>query len=154
MASCAIMKGCFVDDRNKELYSIYLNYRRAGESHETSISHAIATPCSRYWVSHIYLYRVFLDSRNKNNKGTNRISCRANRRELEKKIFKDYDELAKHAEFRGCSFYFMVCFLINRPAPQFYLSYRSARRIICEMRRKYAFNHRFVRKYKTDKEEL
>lgn len=139
------------NERDIELYGIFLSLRRKGVGYKEAISRAAHSPTSRYWVSLRYIYLVMMDRLEGNNKRSKRKSARPERQKLEDSLYSDLLSLRKTPEFRGCSLYFMVCFIICRPAPSFYISDDRAYVIIRKMHKKNSaeFTRQLIKKQTT-----
>lgn len=126
--------------RDEELYNAYKHaFRQPGMTHRQAIHTAIHTQTSRYWVSSIYVYRDILSRlrgyatpHDPEGRCKHHHPCRA---DMYDQLFTIYRRLARQRYFRGCSAYFLVSFVINRPAPRFYIDYRQAQKIIARKRK-------------------
>lgn len=133
----------FIDihQRDEELYQAYKHaFLQPGMTHRQAIHQAINTPTSRYWVSPSYIYRDILSRiRGYNAKADpasrRKHGCRPSRHNLYDELYTIYRRLSRQRYFRGCSTYFLISFVVNRPAPQFYISYVRARNIIARKRK-------------------
>ena len=102
-------------------------------SHEEAIFNAINSPTTRYWIS------IGGASRNiaRILKGKPVLYKEGSvKHELLMRVYQEYLRLSKSPLFRGSSIYFITSFAVMKPADKFYISYRSARRIISRHRRK------------------
>lgn len=118
----------FLEERDEALFVAYKNALRQPDvkSHQQAIEVAINSPTSQFWIEPYRAYREILWR-----KGSRRpFDISRNRRRLVDALYKRYLELKDKPSFRGCSTFFISQFAINTPAEGFYLSYRSAVRII------------------------
>lgn len=121
--------------RDEELYKAFLRaYSLPHVTYREAINIAIHTQTSRYWVSEYSTWREFLHREY----GTAWKKKNSSRLEpIYSYLYEQYLSL-RNGTFRNKSKFFIVCFLINRPASGFYLSYYQARKIIHRMRKHYA----------------
>lgn len=125
-----------IEERNKELFMAYIRaFRDKNVGHAEAVRIAIHSACSRYWISPDYIYREIL-TRLKPRSQNIRSRPRRGRKRLYDKMFADFLALRNKTTFRGYSAFFLSTFLVNRPAPGFYLSYDRACKIIRQMRKK------------------
>lgn len=124
-----------IEERNKELFMAYIRaYRDKNVGHAEAVHIAIHSTCSRYWISPDYIYREIL-SRLRPHSQNIRSCPRRGRKKLYDKMYVDFLALRNKPTFKGCSAFFLSTFLVNRPAPGFYLSYDRACKIIRQMRK-------------------
>ena len=129
-----------IHQRDEELYNAYKKaFQQAGMTHRKAVHIAIHTQTSRYWVSPSYIYRDILARiRGYNAKAdpsSRRKKPREQRYHLYDELFRIYKRLSSQRYFQGYSTYFLISFVVNRPAPQFYISYTRARNIIARKRK-------------------
>lgn len=98
--------------------------RKEIHSHSEALVSAMKAPADRYWVSVFQAYRYILLYR----KGI--LPRSDTKRRLVLDLYAEYERLALRPTFKDCSTFFIVQFAVGMPAPEFYLSYRTARRII------------------------
>lgn len=98
--------------------------RKDIHSHNEALEAAMKSPADRYWVSVFQAYRYILLYR----KGV--LPRSQSKRRLVSDLHVEYERLAAKPTFKGCSTFFIVQFAVGMPAPEFYLSRRTARRII------------------------
>lgn len=123
--------------RDEELYKAFLRaYSLPKVSYREAINIAIHTQTSKYWLSEYSTWREFL-SRERGTvwNGKWRKSCRLDA--VYEQLYRQYIAL-RNGGFHNKSSFFIVCFLINRPASGFFISYYHARKIIHRMRKRYA----------------
>ncbi len=129
-----------IKQRDEEFYQAYRKaFQQPGITHKQAIQLAIHTPTSRYWVSSSYVYRDILsrirgyakryDPSRRCNK---HHPCKSN---MYDELFAIYKRLSRQRYFQGCSVYFIVSFVINSPAPRFYIGHCQAQRIITQKRK-------------------
>lgn len=130
-----------IEERDNELYEAYkAAFRKRGMTHQKAIHAAINSQASRFWVSPCYIYRDIL-ARIRGYAGAGDPSsrrkhgCRKIREDLYDELYRAYLRLAESRYFKGCSPLFIVSFVVNRPAPKYYISYVRARNIIARKRR-------------------
>lgn len=127
-----------IEERNLELYKAYIRVcRTRNVSHNEAIRIAVNSPCSRYWISPDYVYREILAKINPN---SSHIRCkpRVGKKSIYDQMFEEYKRLSKTPMFRGCSIFFISSFLVNRPAPNFCISYSRAKKIIERLRKQHS----------------
>lgn len=98
--------------------------RKDIRSHNEALVAAMKSPADRYWVSVFQAYRYILLYR----KGM--LPRSESKRRLVCDLYREFERLSAKPTFRGCSTFFIVQFAVGMPAPEFYLSHRTARRII------------------------
>lgn len=124
--------------RNKELYEAYRNAFRKPEvrSHQQAIIEATVSHSSRYWISTLQACRYII----KLKKGLPIKSVNELKKKMILSIYEVYKILEKKPEFKGCSTYFITSFVIQKGAPEFYISYHRALAIISKMNRERKHN--------------
>ena len=139
-----------VQQRDEELYQAYKHaFEQPGMTHRQAIHAAIHTQTSRYWVSTIYVYRDILSRiRGYSTRNDPEGRCKRHhpcREGMYDRLYAIFLRLKKQRYFKGCSAYFLVSFVLNRPAPRFYIDHRQAQKIIArkrkEARRNLFLNH-------------
>lgn len=120
----------YYDERCAALLKAYRKAlsRKDIHSHNEAIIAAISSPADRFWVSVFQAYRYILLYK----KGV--LPSSASKRKLVIDLCREYEKLASKPMFKGYSTFFIVQFAVGMPAPEFYMSYRTARRIIERMR--------------------
>jgi hypothetical protein len=123
----------FIEERDEALYQAYVNalHQPDVKSHQQAIEVAINSPTSQFWISPIQAYREILWKK----KGIRPNHIRPLRHDLVAELYERYKELSLRPTFRGCSTYFISQFSAQSRASKFYLSTRSAVRIINRKRR-------------------
>lgn len=125
-----------IKQRDEELYQAYRKaFRQPGMTHRKAIQQAIHTQTSRYWVSTSWVYRYLLARKQgKPNKyaPNNPHPCR---KDMYEELYRIYQRLTKERYLHGYSTYFITSFVINRPAPRFYIDFRRAQLIIAKKRK-------------------
>lgn len=120
----------YYDERSVAFFKAYKKAlsRKDIHSHNEALLAAISSPADRFWVSVFQAYRYVLLYK----KGV--MPSSASKRKLVSDLYIEYERLAGRSMFSGCSTFFIVQFAVGMPAPEFYMSYRTARRIIERMR--------------------
>lgn len=119
------------DDRSQELLEVFNREvgTRLFESVESVVRRVVDMPSSRFWVSEERAMRVVSAMlRGKGDGG-----CRALHREMYEEIARRCENLRReHPDWplRAC-----VWYVVNRPAPKFYLSAETAHTIIIKARK-------------------
>lgn len=123
----------FFEERDEALYQAYVNALRQPDvkSHQQAIEVAINSPTSQFWISPIQAYREILWKK----KGVRPNHIRPLRHDLVDELYERYESLSHRPTFQGCSTYFISQFSAQSRASKFYLSMRSAVRIINRKRR-------------------
>lgn len=120
----------YYDERCAAFYRAYRKAlsRKDVHSHNEALQAAISSPADRFWVSVFQAYRYVLLYK----KG--QLPTSETKRKLVEDLYKEYEKLARRPTFAGCSTFFIVQFAVGMPAPEYYMSFRTARRIIERMR--------------------
>lgn len=123
----------FIEERDEALYQAYVTALRQPDvrSHQQAIEVAINSPTSQFWVSPIQAYREILWKK----KGVRPNHIRPLRHDLVDELYDRYNELSQKPTFRGCSTFFITQFSLQSRASKFFISMRSAVRIINRKRR-------------------
>ena len=123
----------FFEERDEALYQAYVTalHQPGVKSHQQAIEVAINSPTSQFWIEP---YRAYLEIlwRNRNSRPY-RIG--KHRKDLVDDLYREYLSLKDTPLFRDTSTYFVSQFAAGKPARGFYLSMRSAVRIINRKRR-------------------
>lgn len=127
-------KSEFFMERDKDLYESYIAAlgRKDVHSHKDAIRAAIHSPTKRCWISTYQAYRELL--RMKKGKPPREHTI-PKRLKLLEHIYERYKKLKEKPTFRGCSTYFITPFVLQEPAPEFYLSYSRALVIITKYKK-------------------
>lgn len=120
----------YYDERSTAFYKAYKKALSSKDvhSHNEALLVAISSPADRFWVSVFQAYRYILLYK----KGV--LPSSESKRKLVSDLYAEYEKLAKRSMFSGCSTFFIVQFAVGMPAPEYYMSYRTARRIIERIR--------------------
>lgn len=123
----------FFEERDEALYQAYVTALRQPDvkSHQQAIEVAINSPTSQFWISPIQAYREILWKKN----GVRPNHIRHLRHDLVVELYDRYNDLSQKPAFRGCSTFFITQFSIQSGASKFFISMRSAVRIINRKRR-------------------
>ena len=128
-----LSESTFIEERDEALYQAYVTALRQPDvkSHQQAIKVAINSPTSQFWIEP---YRAYLEIlwRNRNSRP---YPTGKYRKELVDDLYREYLALKDTCLFRDTSTYFVSQFAAGRPARGFYLSMRSAVRIINRKRR-------------------
>ena len=118
----------FLEERDEALFIAYKNALRQPDckSHQQAIDMAINSPTSQFWISPFQAYREILWKK----KGVRPNHIRPLRKDLVNALYQRYELLCSKPTFRGCSTFFVAQFAMYESAPKFFLSTRSAIRII------------------------
>lgn len=113
-------------ERDAAFYQAYKDAlkRHDVHSHDEALHAAIHTPTSQHWIPPFQAYRRVLSCR----KGVYPKSER--KRRLTESLYREYQKVSSVWYFRDCSTYFKTQFAVGRPAAEFYISMRTARRIV------------------------
>ena len=123
----------FFEERDEALYQAYVTALRQPDvkSHQQAIEVAINSPTSQFWIEP---YRAYLEILWRN-RDSRPYKIGKHRKALVDDLYREYLALKDTLLFKGSSIYFISQFAVGRPARGFYLSMRSAVRIINRKRR-------------------
>lgn len=113
-------------ERDEAFYRAYREAlsRRDVRTHEDALRAALHSHTSQHWIPPFQAYRRILSCR----KGVYPKSER--KRRLAESLYREYLQVCQVWYFKDCSTYFKAQFAVGRPADGFYISMRTARRII------------------------
>lgn len=122
----------YIEERDEALYKAYVTALGQPDvkSHQQAIAVAISSPTSQFWIEPYRAYHEILWY----SKGKRPFRISNNRRDLMNELYAKYLSLKDKPSFRGCSTFFISQFAVAMPASSFYMSYRSALRIITRKR--------------------
>ena len=112
-------------------YRSALDSARFGEDKQSIMRRAINSPSARFWVSEYRAYHVICDMYN----GHITDGMTPNNAEKYKEIYRRVREREKlHPE---CNRLELVFYVVNQPAPKFYLTEKSFYAIVCKTKRRW-----------------
>lgn len=124
-------KADYIDTRNKNLVKAYYHNLSGKETYWNILKKTVNTPCSRFWVSE----KRALDIIKKMMSGDNLARMTKTRREMFREIYRRVQQEIKKNP--SADLYDIVVSVINRPAPKFYITEKSANVIIHQTMRKW-----------------
>ena len=123
----------FIKERDDALYKAYVTALRQPDvkSHQQAIEVAANSPTSQFWIEP---YRAYLEILWREN-GYRPKPIRTYRKQLVDDLYEAYLSVKNLPLFRGCSIFFVSQYVVGLPARSFYMSGKTAKRIINRKRR-------------------
>lgn len=118
------LKSTFINERNTDLFKAFRHIVATCEinSQKEAIQKAINTPSLRFWVTPECATKAI----NRIRRGDDLAEMKPHRREMFFEIFHRYTIAKEKKEYRGKSVSYICSFLVEEPAPSFYLTASTA----------------------------
>lgn len=123
-----------LESMQKDVYNKYKMVVSQGVSSEKeAFEKTQMMPAQRFWVSADQAYKICMAMRRGNFSVFERMP--EYRVQMFKEIYKRIEEQQNKILFRGKKIYFIIPFIVAQPAPRFYISVDTIRKIVYQQRK-------------------